>query len=90
MRKFEKFCFLEKKNVSFAKRIISLTKKGKVLFPLYPKGWSFHKTDFMKIYFGVNLLRGTLIIGIVGNMLTLLRRKNSYENYSGKNKGGYI
>lgn len=27
---------------------ISLTKKkGLVLFPLRPKGWSFHKTDYM-------------------------------------------
>ena len=44
-----KYLFFFIKICIFAKeKKISLTKKkGLVLFPLHPKGWSFHKTDYM-------------------------------------------
>ena len=67
--------FFRKKNVFLQKRIISLTKKGEVLFPLHPKGWSFHKTDFMKKIIGISIA----VIVLIGTV-TVLGMYFSYNN----------
>ena len=45
----KKFCFFIKNSyLCKSKNKFNLI-KGLVLFPLHPKGWSFHKTDYMKV-----------------------------------------